>query len=108
MRRSHTVPLYQVVVGHELGRESARRRVERLLERAMAQYAAHLSDATGDWTGDELEFRFVASGLGINGKLVVEETQVSVAGPLPLAAAFFRGRIERMIRDELERLLAGE
>jgi hypothetical protein len=99
------MPSYQIVVSHQLGRETARQRVEKLLERAMADYAAHLSDATGDWRGDELHFRFQASGLGINGKLVVEEARVSVGGPLPLAAAFFRGRIETMIRGELERLL---
>jgi hypothetical protein len=102
------MPAYQVVVSHQLGRETARQRVGQLLERTLAQYSAHLSDATGEWNGHELAFRFVASGLGVSGKLVVDETQVAVGGPLPLAAALFRGRIERMIRDELERLLASE
>lgn len=100
------MPSFQVIVNHDLGRETARQRVERLLELALSQYAAYLSDATGEWRGDELAFRFVASGLGINGTLVVEETQVAVGGPLPLAASFFRGRIEGMIRTELEKLLA--
>ena len=99
------MPSFQVVVSHQLGRELARQRVENLLEKALAEYSAHLSDATGEWNGHELEFRFAASGLGIKGRLVVEETQVAVSGPLPLAAAFFRGRIERTIHDELRRLL---
>lgn len=100
------MPSYQVVVSHQLSLDEARQRVERLLERALSNYAAYLSDASGQWNGHELDFRFVASGLGIGGKLVVQETQVAVGGPLPLAAAFFKGRIEGMIRDELQRLLA--
>jgi hypothetical protein len=100
------MPSYQVIVSHQLSRDEARQRVEGLLDRALADYAAYLSDAQGQWNGHELDFRFVASGLGIAGKLIVEETQVAVGGALPLAAAFFKGRIEGMIRDELQRLLA--
>jgi len=48
----------------------------------------------------------VASGLSISGVLLVEETLVAVSGPLPLAAVFFRGQIERTIRDELRKLLS--
>ena len=100
------MPSYQVLVPHQLSREEARQRVDRLLERALADYSAYLSDAAGEWNGQQLDFRFVASGLGIGGKLIVEESHVAVGGSLPLAAAFFRGRIESMIRSELERLLA--
>jgi hypothetical protein len=33
---------------------------------------------------------------------------VEVSGALPLAAALFRGRLERTIREELSRVLAEE
>ena len=36
----------------------------------------------------------------------VSETGVSVNGKLPLAASFFRGQIEKSIRDELVKELS--
>ena len=37
---------------------------------------------------------------------MVAQQSVEVSGSLPLAAALFRGQIERTIRDELQRLLS--
>jgi hypothetical protein len=100
------MPSYRVSVSHELGREPARARVEQFLDNVQRDYAAYISQVSGEWTENQLQFRFLASGLNISGALVVEETLVEVSGPLPLAAAFFRGQIERTIRDELRRLLS--
>jgi hypothetical protein len=97
---------YQVSVLHELGREAARGRLEQFLEAVQRDYAAHISHVQGNWTGDQLQFSFVATGLAISGMMLVEETAVQVSGPLPLAAAFFRGRIEQTIKGELQKLLS--
>jgi Putative polyhydroxyalkanoic acid system protein (PHA_gran_rgn) len=99
------MPSYQVTVPHQLGQDSARSRVETFLESVQREYAAHVSNVSGEWSGNGLAFRFLASGLNVSGTLVVEESLVVVTGPLPLAALFFRGQIERTIRDELQRLL---
>jgi hypothetical protein len=100
------MPSYNVSVPHSLGQEAARKHVERFLDSVQRDYAEHLSDVYGEWTGSQLNFRFFVRGLTISGALVVEETLVAVSGPLPLAAALFRGQIERTIRDELSRLLS--
>jgi len=100
------MPSYSVAVPHNLGQPSARARVEQFLENVQRDYAAHLSNVGGEWIDNQLNFRFLASGLSISGALAVEETLVTVTGPLPLAAAFFRGQIERTIRDELLKLLS--
>jgi len=97
---------YSVSVVHRLGEAAARSRVERFLEDVQRDYAAYLSNADGEWIGNRLQFRFLATGMSISGAMVVEEERVHVSGPLPLAAAFFRGRIEQTIRDELTRLLS--
>ena len=99
------MPSYQVSVAHSLGQNAARTRVETFLENVQRDYAAHVSNVSGQWNGSELDFGFVASGLNVRGTLDVQESAVVVAGPLPLAAAFFRGQIERTIREQLERLL---
>jgi hypothetical protein len=53
-----------------------------------------------------LQIELSLRGIGVSGQMVVEETHVHVSGPLPLAALFFRGRIEQTIRSEIERALA--
>ena len=100
------MPSYQVSVPHQLGREAARARVEKFLEAVQRDYAGQISNVQGGWTGDQLQFGLTAMGLAISGTMAVEESAVQVSGPLPLAAAFFRGRIEQTIRDELQKLLA--
>jgi Putative polyhydroxyalkanoic acid system protein (PHA_gran_rgn) len=97
---------YSVLVPHDLGQTTARARVERFLDDVQRDYAAHVSDVWGKWTENCLQFDFDVSGLAVSGMLVVEESSVHVSGPLPLAAALFRGRIEQTIRDELRRLLS--
>lgn len=100
------MPSYQVTVAHELGQEAALARVGRFLDDVQRDYATHISDVRGAWTGNQLAFAFRASGLAVSGTLVVVEKSVHVAGPLPLAAVLFRGRIEQTIRDELQKLLS--
>jgi hypothetical protein len=99
------MPSYQVLVPHSLGQEAARARVESFLETVQRDYAAHVSNVSGQWNGSELEFGFLTNGLNVRGTLEVQESAVVVAGPLPLVAAFFRGQIERTIREQLVQLL---
>jgi hypothetical protein len=100
------MPSYSVSVQHGLGQEAARARVETFMEQVLRDYAQHISQVDGQWTENRLAFRFTTSGLHISGMLVVEDSQVAVTGPLPLAAVLFRGRIEQEIRDELRRMLS--
>src|SRR5262245_35151887 len=96
---------YSVSVLHVLGQSAALARVEKFLDEVRHDYADRVSDVRGEWTGNRLQFGFLASGISVKGDLVVEENAVHVAGPLPLMAALFRGRIEQTIRGELEKLL---
>jgi hypothetical protein len=99
---------FSVSVPHALGQETARARVEQFLGTVQRDFAAHVSDVSGEWHDNRLAFRFVTSGLGISGSLVVEPASVEVSGPLPFVAVLFRGRIENQIRDELQKLLGRE
>jgi hypothetical protein len=92
-------------VTHDLGREAALSRVQSFLDQVRHNYGDDVSDVRGQWSENSLEFAFAARGLAVSGTLLVEECTVHVSGPLPLAAMFFRGRIEQQIRQELEKLL---
>ncbi len=97
---------YNVTVPHELSPDAARSRVESFLDQVQREYAAHVSDVEGQWVGNALQFGFVTTGMKINGTLVIHEEHIHVSGPLPLMAAFFRGRIEQTIREQLVKLLS--
>ena len=93
-------------VPHNLGQAEAQARRERFLEDIRLRHAAELNDVRGGWTANILEIELDIRGIGVSGRMIVEETHVHVSGPLPLAALFFRGLIEQTIRGELERALA--
>jgi hypothetical protein len=99
------VPL-NVSVTHCLGQPAAIDRVQQLLDRLQREYAGQISDVRGQWDDNQLKFGFSVSGLPIDCKLTVQESDVSVSSDLPLAAALFRGKIESWIRDELRGLLS--
>lgn len=99
------MPAFRVAVPHAVGQQAAQVRVAQFLEQVRREHADKVSDVRGQWEENRLDFAFVASGLQVQGTLVVEEEIVQVFGPLPLAAMFFRGRIEQTIRGELEKLL---
>jgi hypothetical protein len=96
---------YNVSVPHRLGRDEALVRVQKFLDQVRQNYGDDVSNVRGQWNENRLEFGFAARGLAVQGTLLVEDHAVHVSGPLPLAAMFFRGRIELQIRTELEKLL---
>jgi len=99
------MPQFAVVVPHSLSREDARNRLDQLIERMRSQHGDRLNDMQGGWVSDILNFSFSTMGMAISGAMNVEDDRVSVRGQLPLAASFFRGKIEQTIRSELQNVL---
>jgi hypothetical protein len=99
------MPSFGTVVSHALGQSQALDRLKSFVQEVRDQYGDQVSEAKGDWQDNVLDFSLTTLGLTIKGTLTVEEAAARVAGHLPLAAAFFRGQIERQIADELQRAL---
>ena len=99
------MPQFAVVVPHSLGREDARSRLDQLIERMRSEHGQQLANMQGGWVADVLSFSFSAMGMAVSGAMNVEDDEVRVEGQLPLAAAFFRGKIEQTIRGELRSVL---
>lgn len=102
------MPSFHVRVPHALSVPIAQARIDQLLAKLQAEGPADLEALESRWSDNELHLRWQTRGLVLQGTLVVQSAHVEVAGSLPLAAALFRGRIERTIRDELLRVLAEE
>ncbi len=100
------MPGFATSVNHNLGIAAATERLKTFLEDVRRDHGDKLSDARGEWQGSTLHFGFSVFGMGIQGTMEVSEASVNVNGKLPLAAAFFRGQIEKSIRDELVKELS--
>jgi len=100
------LPGFATSVAHNLGTAAAVQRLTAFLDGVRRDYGDKLSDVRGTWEESTLHFGFTIYGMAIQGSLAATEDAVSVSGKLPLAAAIFRGQVEKSIRDELLKLLS--
>lgn len=100
------MPKLSIEVPHELGEEEAATRIKHLLVEMKRQYHAYFTDLEETWTGNDGRFKVKAMGFNVAGSVGVEPTRVAFDADLPLAASPFKSRIEKMVRQEAERLLA--
>ena len=100
------MPKMSVVVPHRLSEEEALRRIKGLLADLKDQYADRFTDLQETWSGNDGWFSLKAMGFNVSGALSVKPSQVELTGDLPFAAMPFKGRIEQVIRERAERLLA--
>jgi len=94
-----------VQVPHQVGQEAASQRLREAAGQVERQYAAQVSELVQQWNGHSLDFSFRTYGLRFQGTLAVEHQQVHVHCNLPLAAVMFKSQIERVMRDELGKIL---
>jgi hypothetical protein len=93
-------------IRHNLPQEEALARIKTLLNQVKNQYSDKITDLKEDWNGNVGNFSFSAMGFSVSGILTVKPSEVELSGTLPFAATFFRGKIESLIRERAETLLA--
>lgn len=100
------MPTLKVNIPHRLREEEALRRIKDLLGEVKNQFADKISDLREEWNGNAGIFSFSAMGLPVSGMLTVRGDEVELSGELPFVASFFKGKIERIVRERAESLLA--
>lgn len=100
------MPNLVVDVAHSLAQEEAAARMKSLLNDLKTQYADTINDLEETWDGHTGQFRFSVMGMPVTGTVTVSSSQAEIAGDLPLPALLFRDKIEFLIRDRTETLLA--
>jgi len=100
------VPRLALTVPHSLDKAEARSRLEKFAPTVREKYKDMVKDVYETWDEDTLNFGFKTAGMKIGGDLKVEENQLSLTGNLPFAAMVFKGKIETLLRSELEKLMA--
>lgn len=99
------MPVFNAEVSHELSREDALDRLTRFVARVAEKYRDQVSRMEGNWQDNVLNFSLTTYGFTITGVLTVEDRRALLDGQLPFAAIAFRGKIEKAISHELERVL---
>ncbi len=93
-----------LTVVHRFSQDEALRRTHGLLEKIEKQFAGKINDLQQKWDGNTGIFNFSVMGFSVSGKLAVNPSEVKLTAPLPFAAVFFKGKIEAVIREQLENL----
>jgi Putative polyhydroxyalkanoic acid system protein (PHA_gran_rgn) len=100
------MPELTVSVPHHLSQDQALDRVKARFAQLQQQYSANTSHLQQDWNGNTGSFGFKAMGFDVSGTVVVGPAEVQLQLALPMAANFFKDRIQATIRDDLSRSLA--
>jgi len=90
---------------HSLGSDEAAKRLKEKFSEAFAKFGSQVSDIQESWTDHTFCFGFTTMGMGVNGKIQVEDALVKLTAELPFAAMLFKSAIEDRIRQELGGLL---
>jgi hypothetical protein len=99
------MPQLLLDIPHSLGQEEATRRLKEKFAAAQSQYQGQVSNYREEWQDHTFSFGFHALGMAVTGTVAVAEKNVKLTTTLPLAAAMFKGAIEKRIRQEMGDLL---
>jgi len=99
------MPSIHVHIPHQLSKEEALERIQTLLQRVKSQFGDKVKDVQEEWHGDSGSFSFSIMGFDVSGKLNVSNSQVGLDGKIPVAAAFFKGKIKSVIMEEAQKVL---
>jgi hypothetical protein len=100
------MPALKMSFPHQLGRQTAQNRLQTLLAKVKHRYGDQVSNLREAWSENVLDFGFTTYGIGIQGNVTVDESEVRLDGQIPFAAMMFKGKIEQALRDAMNKALA--
>jgi hypothetical protein len=92
-------------ISHELGRRKAKQRIESSLDEIRLHLSAFATSVEEQWTEDRLDFRLIALGQAISGRIDVFEDAVRIEVILPGMLGFLAGKISSRISEQGLKLL---
>ncbi len=96
----------RVPIGHQLGKDEVRRRLRSRSHEIANFVPGGMADVTTTWpTEDIMALSVVAMGQGIDGKVIIEDTQVIFEINLPPALSFVEPMVSAAIRSKGQKLL---
>lgn len=95
-----------IKIPHQLPKEEALKRIQGLLSETRKEHGSKINNLQENWNGDTGSFSFSAMGFDVSGELQVNDNNVEFKGKIPIALSLFKGKIEEIIRDKAEGMLA--
>ena len=93
---------------HNLAQEEAYGRINNLLTDLQKQYADKISNPQTSWNPEHtrMDYSMEIMGFKTKGQVTLNDGQVSLEGKLPFMAKMFSGKIEEMVKTQLDDLLS--
>ena len=100
------MPKLDMKFTHQLSQDEVLKRAHGLLDQIKNEFADQVSNLREEWIENTCQFSFSVKGFSVSGTLIVDPSDVELSCDLPWVAALFRGKIESMIQERAETLLA--
>jgi Putative polyhydroxyalkanoic acid system protein (PHA_gran_rgn) len=100
------MPAISISVPHKLDPDEAVRRLKNVVRDLQIQFADKIEKVEQSWTGNSATYSFDVMGFSISGTLRVAPGEAQLEGNIPMAALFFKSKIEILIREKMSQLLA--
>ena len=102
------MPKISITVPHELGQPEAARRLGGFMDAIKKKYAGQIKITEENFGESSGTFAFKTMGMTVSGQAEIGDTSVTVDCDLPFAAMMFKGRIEKEMRESLEKVLGSK
>ena len=100
------MPSFHLDINHSLDPAEVRRRADDLLNQTGDKFSGHVSDVNQAWDGMSNNFSFRAAGATVKGTIEIQPSLLVIRGEIPWTFAFFKGKIESVLRENAEKMLA--
>ncbi len=94
-----------ISIPHSLTKEEVAAKTKSLFSNLKEKYAGMIDSVSEEWNGYEAKFTLSAKGFDVSGTMTIHDNSIDIEGKMPLALSFFKGTIEKSIRNTIEEVL---
>lgn len=96
----------EIIYEHNFGMSETYEKVNGLLKKLQEQYSKEIECISKKWNKnkDAMNFSMKISGFNIGGDIYLDDKKIIFDANLPFFARMFKGKIEGMIRKELDKV----
>ena len=107
-KKEECVSNLTIVIQHQLRLEESLRRLKTLIEDLKARFTDKITKLEQRWIGNKGTFSFDVKGRRVSGTIEAGPSQAKLELNLPASAMFFKGKIEKIVREKAREILGSE
>jgi hypothetical protein len=94
-----------IKIPHHFTEEDALKRTKKLLQETKKEYSDEIKNLKESWKANKGAFSFTIRGYDLSGTIVVSTKNVEINGELPGMLSFFKGKIEKIIKERAQEVM---